>query len=362
MRNLIWRGGLAVALALAWISAENAWIRAQEEAPVSPVTKGARQGVLVLKSGQLVEGKLSQNAGGYLVELPKGSYLVPFERVSVAAKDGHEAYEKLKSLEPNPTPDFQVALARWCIAWKLHEEARLELRDALVADPEHKEARQMYVRLNQLMNPQYQLPAKIKPKTKEGFQASDPESLAGLSPELARDYVIRVQPLLLNRCGNAGCHGPSSKQAFQISHIRRGLNKQTLENLDAVLKHVDLNAPDDSPLLKIPSGNHGRNGRPIFYGSAGEQNLQALKEWIAAVAEEQTDDAPAKPKPNAFARRNDSEETPDSTLYQGRPEEQNPKSPDELAEEAKDDLLDTILRSEQKDAFDPAEFNRKFGS
>jgi hypothetical protein len=284
------------------------------------------------------------------------------ERVSVVAEDKHGAYEKLKATGTAITPDFQVALARWCMAWKLYEEARLELRDALVADPDHEDARQMYAKLHQLMNPEPPAPTKSKPKTAEGFEPADAESLAGLSPETARLYVTRVQPLLLNRCGNAGCHGPSSEQEFRLTHIRGRLNKQTIVNLDMVLKYVDVSSPEKSLLLTTPTGTHGKNGKPIFYGSTGEQNLETLKAWVSEAASELKGDAPNKP--NVFAQGDNSNEKPDETLYQGMPEEpkQVALTPEQKAEQEKEALLNSILESEQKDEFDPEEFNRKFGN
>jgi hypothetical protein len=361
MRNLILRGGLTFALLALVCGGENPSGHAEEDFLTSPKTEG-RAGVMVLKTGQLVEGRISPSPGGYLVELPKGNYLVPLERVSVVAEDRHGAYKKLKAAQQTLTPDFQVALARWCIAWKLYEEARVELRDALVAEPEHEEARQMYAKLHQLMHPEQQSATKPKPKTAEGFQQSEPESLAGLSPETAKQYVIRVQPLLLNRCGNAGCHGPSSGQEFELTHIRGRLNKQTIANLEMVLKFVDLSSPEESKLLTTPSGTHGKNGKPIFYGSAGEQNLETLKDWITQAAGELKADAPQKP--NVFTRRDPFDEKPDETLYQGMPDD--PKAvaltPEQQAAKEKEELLNSILQNEQKDAFDPEEFNRKYGS
>lgn len=361
MRNLIWRGGLAIALLAATWGRDGLFAQVQDDFLSPAPSAKEKASVMVLKTGQLVEGEISQSPGGYLVELPRGNYLVPLERVSVVAEDRHGAYQKLKATQPNPTPDFQVALARWCVAWKLYAEARVELRDALVADPSHQEARQMYAKLHQLMNPEPQAVTKPQPKTAEGFQEGDPESLAGLSPDTAKQYVTRVQPLLLNRCGNAGCHGPSSGQEFQLTHIRGGLNQQTIANLETVLKFVDLSSPEDSPLLTTPSGTHGKNGKPIFFGSTGEQNLQTLKDWVTKAAKELGADAPEKP--NVFARQDPFDKTPDETLYQGMPEEPDAQlTPKQQAAKAKEQLLDSILQSEQADAFDPDEFNRKYGN
>lgn len=361
MRNLIWRGGLAIALLAAVWRGEDPSGQAQDDFLSPAKSTDGEAGAMVLKTGQLVEGKISQSPGGYLVELPKGSYLVPFERVSVVADDRNGAYKKLKATEPAPTPDFQVALARWCITWKLYEEARLELRDALIADPVHEDARQMYARLDQLMNPEPEAITKPQPKTEEGFEPKDPESLAGLSPDTAKQYVTRVQPILLNRCGNAGCHGPSSGQEFQLTHIRGRLNQQTIANLEMVLKYVDLSAPENSPLHATLSGTHGKNGKPIFYGTTGNDNLETLKSWITKAAHELNADAPREQ--NVFARRDPLGKGPEETFYKGKPEEPNtPLTPEQQAEREKETLLNSILRSEKQDAFDPEEFNRKYGS
>ncbi len=361
MRNLFWRGGLAIALVGALLWGRAVLIRADEADSSS--SAGTRSGVLVLNNGQLVEGRLSQSAGGYVVDLPKGSFLVPFERVSVVAEDRHDAYKKLKAAQPTPTPEFQVGLARWCIAWKLFEEARLELRDALVADPDHKEGRRMYAKLDNLMHPERQTVASKLPKKKstDGFQPAEPESLAGLSNELAKQYVIRVQPLLLNRCGNAACHGPASEQDFHITHVRRSMNRQTMENLKNVLGFVDVSAPEESRLLTALTGTHGRNGRRIFAGSVGEQNLETLKDWIAQIAKEHAAESEDKPQPNKYARL-DQDLEPDETLIRGVPEDPQPATPKERTAQEKEELLNSILRNEQKDAFDPEEFNRKFGN
>ncbi len=372
MRNLFLRGGLIVALVAVCLGRDDQFGQTQAGDAPPPSAAGTRAGVLVLNSGQLVEGRLSQSAGGYQVDLPAGSYLVPFEQVQLAADDRHEAYLKLKAMRPNPTPAFQVALARWCMAWKLFKEARLELRGALIAEPDNQAARAMYAGLDQLMHsqpqPQLKTVPQPQPKTADGFQQEEPESLAGLSPESAKLFVIRIQPLLQNRCGNAACHAPPAGRDFQITHVRGRLNRQTLQNLESVLKFVDKTSPKDSPLLKTPTGTHGRIGRPIFLGSVGEQNLETLKDWVTQVAK----DLGTDPKDNKnnkdnakndpFARRDPFDKEPDETLIRGTPEPAKPLSPEERTAQADDKLLDSILQNEQKDAFDPEEFNRKYGS
>ena len=56
--------------------------------------------LLVLRSGKVVDGRISQNAGGYMVEYKNGSMLVPRSQVLLLAESRRDAYAKLKDALP----------------------------------------------------------------------------------------------------------------------------------------------------------------------------------------------------------------------------------------------------------------------
>ncbi|MBM79692.1 MAG: hypothetical protein CMJ78_03745 [Planctomycetaceae bacterium] len=246
--------------------------------------------VLVLRSGRVVSGDINQAATGYVIRKAGGQLLVPFDKVLFEAQSLQDAYRKLRLTIPEPTSGHHVSLARWCMAHELLKEARKELHDALVLDPENDSARRMLTRVQESLVPgstESAAPAKQVERNADGFVRPDAQALSGLSPEAARGYVKTIQPLLMNKCSNAGCHGSRAKSSFRLIRIRRGKGNHRIQverNLAAVLQFVDYKKPDASPLLKKSQSSHGQLGRAIFYGQYADQQIKSLRDWIRIVA------------------------------------------------------------------------------
>jgi hypothetical protein len=333
---------------------------AGDDAVADPTSKR----LLVLKNGRIVDGKISRSSSGFVVDKPKGSLLVPYEQVQFAASSRQNAYQKLKAAFPGRTTSNHIKLAQWCLTYQLHDEARSELREALEIDPDHDVSRRMLRRLEEVMNPykpiHRDLP-KPAPRTADGFQSPKVESLAGLSRKAARQFVGKVQPILMNKCGNARCHGRKSQNNFQLTRVRIGRSSSRIfseKNLAAVLQYVDVDNPARSPLLVVPKGNHGRGGRTIFYGHRGSKQSNLLRKWVHLVAEERSKGRQRNRLNPQFAQAGVSDPK-SKTLIFGRKR----SNPAEIgqgrnARKPKNDLLESILRDERKDAFDPEDFNR----
>ncbi len=331
-----------------------------------PVTTPApANGALVLVGGTLVEGRVSETATGYFVDLPKGRYLIPFERVLVAAKDRDEAYLKQRNTIRPPSPSRHFELAQWCLRYQMAEQAKEELRSALKLAGNYAPARDLLRDIERLENPED--PAHLRPdaaavKTADGFDVPDSVSIAGLSPEVAETFTTRIQPLLVNSCGNASCHGSRGESGFELQHVRfgrGGIRVKTQQNLAAVLAHVDRERPLSSPLLAKPSAVHGGGRRPVFDGRGGRRQRDLLESWIVAAAADlqplpKTETASAAPRP---PRR-----VPWDPRPRPRPRPQPQTRDDEPAAPRKPDLLDRILDEERPDAFDPDAFNRSVES
>lgn len=314
--------------------------------------------VLVLKSGALVDGEIHESAGGYLVELPTGEMLVPYDTVEVAAPDRHDAYRRLRERLPSRTPAMHAGLARWCLSHAMYDEARTELRDSLSLDPNDREARSMLRRLDELLHPETPPAAETdSPRVADNGSAppaAEVRSLAGLPRDVARDFVARVQPLLMNKCGNAACHGTAGRTDFHIAPVRRGSGSSRLlteRNLAAVLRRIDMAHPAQSQLLAACQGEHGHTGRPIFEGPGAKEQHETLRQWIDAVARDQMQGETRPQQPWALDRHIEDEKSAAMTLIRGREEPAAPQPPE--------DILDRVLREERKDAFDPDEFNRR---
>lgn len=357
--------------------------------------------MLVLHNGRIVEGKISQSAGGYMVEKPNGSLLVPFDRVSFEASDKSDAYRKFRTSLP-ANGNSNLALARWCLTYNLHDEAANELREALTRNPASNEARTMLQKLEELRNPSKPLhleTPKDGPKTEDGFQLPEVEALGGFSRQTAQDFIVRVQPILINKCGNASCHGGSSdKTEFTLSVVRNGRGHRLFaeRNLAATMKFLDLDAPDRSPLLTEPRGTHG-GAKTIFSGPRGGEQFETLRKWVRVAASEQSRNqgseearptlasgGPRRPQGTARSVFPDAPPIVPATAFDDASVPQMP-APSKQAPtgskparsgivqagfeaEARDvspkerspkDQLKKTLKESQPDAFDPDEFNRR---
>ncbi len=273
----------------------------------------ARERVILMTNGRVLTGFASRNAGGWLVEQSNGRVQVPIEQVNVVANNLADAYRKQRDAVVEPTPATHMALAQWCISYRLHNEARDELRKCMKLDPEHTSARKLLRRLDDMLDPpeiKSSLKDQLVLKSGDGFVVPDAESLGGLSNEVAAGYTLRIQPLLINKCGNASCHGtttPAEKpEGFHLIPVRPGTNGHrmyTERNLAEVLRYVDVQEPSLSPLVAIPQGTHGGTAG-VFHGAAGNTQIKMLRAWIKTVAQEKkTEEEELQDRPSIVAKK-----------------------------------------------------------
>lgn len=263
------------------------------DAQQDPVA-GIEEGLLVLDSGMVMQGKITPGHDSYTVAQAAGKIVVPMERVRFRCDTLKDAYVKLREgLPENKTAASHLDLARWCIRYRLFSEARVELTTALEIEPDREEVRQMLRRLDELLNPGADSastqPAPRRKFTLEELQPLDVESLGGLSRSAALQFSRQIQPILLNNCGSASCHGRTASNEFRLSMVRPepGMKRHLVEqNLAAVLRYVNLDDPASSSLLTVPQGNHGPRGRTLFQGPKGTEQVQLLRKWVEGLQQE----------------------------------------------------------------------------
>ena len=254
-----------------------------------PFGRPAQPGVLLLRSGRLVEGGISQSNGGYIVDVKSGRMMVPFSQVRFQANSKQDAYYKLRKSLPYASPTTRLKLAAWCLTNKLYNQARNEVQDVLKTEPYNKAAKRMIRRIDDLLNPKIENSPRKSKSFYERLTAPDVTALAGLSSKISSTFVARVQPVLMNRCALAGCHGPRSKSGFQLLRVRLSSGSrrnQSERNLSAILRYVNTDRPEASLLLNKPKGNHGRRGRTIFRGTGGARQMAVLRNWVRMVTAE----------------------------------------------------------------------------
>jgi len=330
---------------------------------------------------------------------------MPFEKVHFDADSVEDAWLTMRLKRENPTVASHLTYARWCLSQKLMKGAVRELREALDLDPSNETARLMLRRVDDEMK---RLAAEKSGQTRAFVsveaprQPDDARSLAGMSPETAQRFVSQIQPLLLNRCGNARCHGSAStKREFKLEHIRgSGNQRRRIErNLGAVARRIDLARPSQSELLKAGFGVHG--GQTVFVGRAGARQLQTLRDWVSTAAAELRPAGVPAAEPAVIEKKSDWKElaagrpaalpqaprlpnSPSFDLFQDRPDEDREfpeplplerSSPADREAPPRAGLETTKAASEKElsnfqkllretapvnDAFSPNEFNRKY--
>ncbi len=365
------------------------------------VSRPGEQRLLLLQSGRIITGDIHHTARGYFVQKATGNMVVPNEEVRLEAVDFVDAYKKQRYAMTAPTASLRLALAKWCLTYKLYEQARIELRDALILEPDRGDIRRMLLRIEQTLDPsrgRKEASAPAKPRDVAGFELPPVESLAGLSRETALEFTRRIQPILTNKCGNASCHGRTARNKFRLIHVRLGSGRNrtnTERNLATTLQFVDFDEPEESPLLTQPQGVHGGLRRELFPASQGRKQLDTLQKWVVQLAEEHVPDN--RPHALASARAGTQQAPPTRSVEQqpallpsvARPSVAFPRiaSAGQLSEtvhptrapgpasagangaqlpdtdqptgDAEDAFFRELLRDESNDAFDPDEFNRQ---
>lgn len=259
----------------------------------SNIANGER--VLVLRTGRVMKGRIKTISTGWLVSTDRGNAVIPFEQVHFDADDLNAAYLRLRIQNGRPTVASHLRLAEWCLSQNILAEAARELRDALEKDPANETARLMLNRVDNEIRrrtprePEPELPTDVVMLTKQQSGVADDQvrSLSGLSPETAREFVASIQPLLLNKCGNARCHGLAAENDFQLTRLRSGVSNSRVvseRNLAAILDDLQPSPGGRTRLVEISRGTHA--GKTIFNGRYGAIQMETLQRWVKTAAKE----------------------------------------------------------------------------
>jgi hypothetical protein len=359
-------------------------------------TVDTRERIAVMTSGKTLRGIVNQSAGGYIVEQPDRRNWYQYSEIMFVVNDLREAYHKLSSSVTNPTAASHLSLAQWCISNRLYDEASDELKKCLKQDPEDKEAKSLLLKLTDAMRSSLPSPASKPARlmTADGFLQPGLESLGGLSRDTSTQFTSKIQPILMNKCGNASCHGSTSSNEFRLIGSRGGSvsRHNTERNLAAVMKYIDSKEILVSPFLNVLKNSHGGKGL-IFGDLAGVEQVKTLKAWTKVAAEEmQANETQLAQRPKINGQRHakrgvssihDPEVKPAGFTASEMPEEgssvaDRKSPPRELPADDKttanmkplnsstQDISDEASRKEKtntepktRDAFDPENFNRR---
>jgi len=287
----IWLPALATLLRPALIAADEAI------APSDP--EAATDGILVMRTGTVLAGKILLSGDLYEVRSSHGTMSVPTSLVKLRCANLREAYGRLRETAlSHRSANAHITLAKWCLTNQLLKESRQELDDALLLEPDREEAKRLLRNVEETLSSSRKIPGPardpdpVRTARQSGTAGDDAEALGGLTHGQALQFTRRIQPLLVKTCATAGCHSLESETSFKLHHVTPGKNANrhaTEVNLAEILEQIDVERPRASRLLVIPRGKHGKHGRPVFNGPRGDDQFTELQRWVVEVANDEAD-------------------------------------------------------------------------
>ena len=242
-------------------------------------------GALLLRNGEVIEGGVSFEGDYCTVVLERGELRVRRDRVRAVEANIDAIYRK--HIVPNtpPGPEGAWKRADWSLRNGLIGYAASEITEAARHFPNEPRLDVLRERLAAARRP-------AKPKsTKTAHQDAEPATASqvhtsAIDSKSLEAFTVAVQPLLLNRCATAGCHGKASKNAYQLTRGVEGramLRRMTLANLESTLRFIDRKRPAASPLLTKTIRPHGGAKQAVFLAMHRRQ-YELLAGWVERLA------------------------------------------------------------------------------
>lgn len=266
---LVVAGGVMPSSALAWSLASQ---------PVD--------GILLLKNGNILRGKIQQQGDHYHVHLPNGKLQVRERQVDTVCENVEAVYQYRRQQRSGSTADSHLDMAGWCLRHELYDHAAEELDTAASIDADHgrlgllRRQLKQSVRMAELRKQQDEAVANVEPE-----KPLNPATLEK-APKWARALFVRqIQPLIVHSCATSGCHQSSEDSSFRLNRLAldgAGHPGVTLRNLAATLEQIDWEQADKSQLLALARQAHGGEDSSVPLPS---HKLQVLQSWVSQLAE-----------------------------------------------------------------------------
>jgi hypothetical protein len=268
------------------------WFQARAEGP--PTAAASGQGMLVLRNGEVIEGKITKVDDLYLVDLAHGRIRINQRDVDVVCGSLEEGYRKKRATIQVGNVHDHLSLAQWCLRHNLLGPASVELADATAADPKNPMIAALQHRLKMAMEPPPVFQAKKAPAVAGPSNEELDRMLRGMPRGTVETFTRSVQPVLLNHCATSGCHGAES-ESLRLHRVSTGApmsRRTTQRNLYSALKFIDLANPSGSRLLSAASRPHGSLTHAIFSERQAVQ-YQHLVDWANQLAGRAVQETPA---------------------------------------------------------------------
>ncbi len=278
-------------------SAIDAW-----PALAAAAESGARERVLLLRDGRVFTGTVTPGKDFYRVQVAGGHLQVPTTDVDALCVDLNEAWVVRRKRLPANQGTAHLDLAKWCLRHGLYLQAEQELNEAARLEPQLAELPVVRRRLawatqRTALASLNQRPTAVASSTTTDTNASSvPGSnrdgpiprdaelerlVRGLSAGVTLDFKTYIQPMLVNHCATAACHGATAGNGPRLVRLSRHgqvPRRITLRNLEETLAYVDRFKPSESLLLKKATEPHG--GLKAGTLDRSQTAFRQLSHWV----------------------------------------------------------------------------------
>lgn len=312
-----------------------------------------QQAVLVLRNHQVLSGAVTPVGDYYLVSLGKTDQVrLAAKDVEMICRDLPEAYRRQAAGIDPKSVAAHVDLAQWCLRQAMYAEARAELAAAREIEPDYRRIAEVEKRLEFATAAAKPAAAQPVPTTATvGAQQLD-RTMKQLPTGTVEHYTAVIQPILMDRCGNAKCHGAGATASFQLLQPVAGRvpsRRFTQRNLFATLAIVNKESAEESQLLTMARKPHGHIEKAAFK-SEDDRQYREILEWIASL----------RPVPKQLPPATVSTVQSGNSQRQVGPAEMTPETAEVPRGPANQSPLEPISPAAARDPFDPEIFNRRF--
>ncbi len=244
------------------------------------------QGVVLLHNGETLQGRITRQGDRYFVGMERGEISLRASDIDCCCRSPAEAYAVLLGRVHGDWPEDYLKLADWCQRNGLVAESAAAIAEAKRLAPSHPMIGLIERRLIMAQNPVVAPPPSVSAAAGEVSGSDLDRLIRGMPPGTVETFTDVVQPLLMNNCTTAGCHGPSSTNQFSLLRAptgRAASRRLTQQNLYRVLRWVNRDDPADSPLVTVPAKPHGSAAAPIF-ASHRASHYQQIVDWVYRVS------------------------------------------------------------------------------
>ncbi len=277
--------------------------------------------VLLLKDTErVISGNVQQRGEFYEVEIASNSKIsIPKSKVAHIGGSLEELYLFKRQAISHWSVGDHYQLTQWCLANNLLVQATEHYSAAAERAPGHPRILQLATELERRMlrDPDFRAYLGMPPEVSDTELAksspanttstasdsvvtasttSTASAQSAAPPQVARQFMERVQPILINRCSQSACHGAQSANHLRlIEPYPKAHARITSDNLASVMRHVSISSKEVSPLLRFATTPHGLQTTAAI-APTDNQLVTELQSWIdfaqnpvvAAVVTDQT--------------------------------------------------------------------------